>query len=79
MLCPTSFGDTVKKKLLINNNYHLISYVPTLWQYRLWRFKFGDTKSNRLLCKSEVIFIFFNIFKWDGVEPTTQFLLYTYV
>ena len=31
-----------------------LAWIHRLWQYRLWSFTFGDTKSIRLLPKPEV-------------------------
>ena len=48
---------------------NLLLYI--IWQYRLWNFTFGYTKSNRLLPKSEVFQrILWFILKWNNGEPT---------
>ena len=44
----------------------LISLPWEVWQNRLWNFTFEDTKSNRLLPKSEVLYRI--LFTYDGIK-----------
>ena len=40
------------------NALFFLARRPTLWQYRLWSFKLGNTKLDRLFAKIELLYLF---------------------